>query len=54
VRTEDLINALVADLTVSKFRFRQVLVSAIALGAIVAAAAFLPSMECVRTSAKRY
>ncbi|MFY9627271.1 MAG: NrsF family protein [Methylocystis sp.] len=44
MRTEDLINALVADLTVSKFRFRQVLVSAIALGAIVAAAAFLPSM----------
>ena len=41
MRTEYLINALVADLTVSKVRFRQILVGAIALGSIIAAAAFL-------------
>ena len=41
MRTEYLINALVADLTVSKAPFRQILVGAIALGSIIAAAAFL-------------
>jgi hypothetical protein len=41
MRTEDLINALVADLTVSKVRFRQILAGAIVLGSIIAAAAFL-------------
>lgn len=41
MRTEYLINALVADLTVSKVRFRQIFVGAIALGSIIAAAAFL-------------
>ena len=34
MRTEDLINALVVDLTVSKVRFRQILVGATALGSI--------------------
>ncbi len=41
MRTEYLINALVADLTVSKAPFRQILVGAIALGSIIAAGAFL-------------
>jgi hypothetical protein len=41
MRTEDLINALVVDLTVSKVRFRQILFGAITLGAIIATAIFL-------------
>ncbi len=41
MRTEDLINALVVDLTVSKIRFRQILVGATALGSIIAIVAFL-------------
>jgi hypothetical protein len=41
MRTEDLINALVVDLTVSKARFRHVLFGAITLGAIIAAAVFV-------------
>jgi hypothetical protein len=41
MRTEDLINALVADLTVSNVQFRQILVGATALGSIIAMAAFL-------------
>ena len=41
MRTEDLINALVVDLTVSKVRFRQILVGATALGSIIATVAFL-------------
>lgn len=41
MRTEDLINVLVVDLTVSKVRFRQILVGATALGSIVAIIAFL-------------
>ncbi len=44
MRTEDLISALVVDLTVSKLRFRQIFASAILLGTIIAAAAFLPAM----------
>ncbi len=44
MRTEDLISALVADLTVSKLRFRQIFASATVLGGVIAAAAFLPSM----------
>jgi len=39
MRTEDLINALVVDLTVSKVRFRQILFAAIAIGSIIAAIA---------------
>jgi hypothetical protein len=39
MRTEDLINVLVVDLTVSKVRFRQTLVAAIAIGSIIAAIA---------------
>jgi hypothetical protein len=41
MNTDDLINALIADLTVSKLRFRQILIGAIALGAIIAAVLFL-------------
>jgi hypothetical protein len=41
MRTEDLITALVVDLRVSKLRFRQILAGAIALGSIIATAAFL-------------
>ena len=41
MRTEDLINALVADLTVSKASFRRILVGGMALGSIIAAAEFL-------------
>jgi hypothetical protein len=44
MRTADLINALVVDLTVSKVRFRQILVAAIAIGSIIAAVAFLFSI----------
>ena len=41
MRTEDLINALVVDLTVSKVRFRQILFGATALGSFIAIVAFL-------------
>jgi hypothetical protein len=41
MRTEDLINALVVDLTVSKLRFRRILVAGISLGSIIAIAEFL-------------
>lgn len=45
MRTEDLISALVVDLTASKVRFGQILSGAIALGSIIAAAAFLLWIE---------
>jgi len=41
MRTEDLINALVADLTVSKASFRRILVGGMALGSVIAAVEFL-------------
>lgn len=41
MRTEDLINVLVADLTATKLRFGQIFTVAIAFGAIIATAAFL-------------
>jgi hypothetical protein len=41
MRTEDLIHALVADLTAAKLRFRQIFALAIAFGAMIATAAFL-------------
>ena len=41
MRTEDLINALVVDLTASRLRFRQILVAGVALGSIIAAVEFL-------------
>ena len=41
MRTEDLINALVVDLTVSKAPFRRILVAGVALGSIIAIAEFL-------------
>ena len=41
MRTEDLINALVVDLTASKVRFRQILAAGMALGSIIAAVEFL-------------
>jgi hypothetical protein len=41
MRTEDLINALVVDLTVSKAPFRRILFAAITLGALIATAIFL-------------
>ena len=41
MRTEDLINALVADLTVSHAPFRRILLGGMALGAIIAAGEFL-------------
>jgi len=41
MRTADLINALVVDLTVTKVQFRQILVTSIAIGSIIAALAFL-------------
>jgi len=40
MKTEDLINALIADLTVSKMRFRWIFGGAIALGAVIAAVLF--------------
>ncbi|HMK89956.1 MAG TPA: NrsF family protein [Methylocystis sp.] len=41
MRTEDLIKALVVDLTVSKMRFQHILLGAITSGAIIATAVFL-------------
>ncbi len=41
MRTDDLINALVVDLTASKARFRQILLGGMALGAIIATVEFL-------------
>ena len=41
MRTEDLINALVADLTASRASFRLILVAGVVLGSIIAAVEFL-------------
>lgn len=62
MRTDDLINALVADLTVSKLRFRRIFIAAIVLGSMIAAIVFFsgiglrpdirPAFESVRFLAK--
>jgi hypothetical protein len=44
MNTDDLINTLIADLTVSRLRFRQIFIAAIAIGAAIAAVVFLFSI----------